>query len=291
MSGADQSSATVAFIGLGAMGSAMARCLLAAGHRLTVWNRTPDKAQPLGDLGATVARTPAEAAGKADVVMTMLADPPALRAVSEGPQGVIAGVREATTVIEMSTVGPAAVSRLSEALPAGAGLLDAPVLGSVSEAEAGTLHLFVGGPAALFRRWSPLLSALGTPLHVGDLGAGAAAKLVANTTLLGVLGVLGETLALARGLGLGEDAAYEALAATPLAEQARRRRGAVESGDYPKRFALSLARKDADLIVEAASSAGVDMRLLAATRTWFADAEDAGWGERDYSTVLARILG
>lgn len=281
---------SVALIGLGAMGSAMARRLLAAGHPLVVWNRTAAKAAPLSELGATVAGTPAEAAGQAAVVITMVADPPALRAVSEGPDGLAAAVSEATTVIEMSTVGPAAVTRLSETLPAGVGLLDAPVLGSISEAEAGTLHVFVGGPAALFHRWSPLLSALGTPGYVGNLGAGAAAKLVANTTLLGVLGVLGEAVALSRGLGLPADVAYDVLAATPLADQARRRREAIESEVYPKRFALALATKDADVIAQAAEAAGVDLRLLPAMRTWLADAESSGRGEQDYSAVLAHIV-
>lgn len=191
----------------------------------------------------------------------------------------------------MSTVGREAVSRLESALPAGTGLLDAPVLGSTVEAESGSLRIFVGGPASLFEQWAPVLSVLGSPVHVGTHGAGAAAKLVANTTLFGVLGVLGEALALAAGLGLSPEAAYEVLAATPIAAQAERRRPAIEAGEYPTRFALSLARKDAELISEAAAASGADMRLTSAARTWLAEAEEAGWGDRDYSAVIARILG
>jgi 3-hydroxyisobutyrate dehydrogenase/2-hydroxy-3-oxopropionate reductase len=172
-----------------------------------------------------------------------------------------------------------------------AGLLDAPVLGSRSEAEAGTLTVFVGGPEELVARWTPLLSVLGSPLHVGPLGSGAAAKLVANTTLVGTIGVLGEALGLAEGLGLPREKAFEVLAATPLAAQAERRRESVESGEYPPRFALYLARKDAELVVEAAREAGVDLRLTEAARSWLAEAEEAGLGDRDYSAVLARILG
>jgi 3-hydroxyisobutyrate dehydrogenase-like beta-hydroxyacid dehydrogenase len=165
------------------------------------------------------------------------------------------------------------------------------VLGSLAEAESGSLKVFVGGPAPLFERWRPLLSTLGSPIHVGELGAGAAAKLVANLTLLGILGLLGEALALARGLGLPWETTLDILAATPLAAQAERRRPAIESGEYPSRFSLSLARKDADLIDETAEAVGVDLRLVEAARTWFAEAEGGGWGDRDYSAVLAWLLG
>lgn len=280
----------VAVVGLGAMGARMARRLLDAGHVVLVWNRTPDKMSQLTDLGAMPAESPADAAHRAEAVITMVSDPPALRAVTEGPAGVAAGVGGSVTVIEMSTVGPAAVSRLASMLPAGTGLLDAPVLGSISEAESGSLKIFVGGPASLVERWTPLLAALGSPVHVGPLGAGAAAKLVANVTLLGALGILGEALALAEGLGLTRGAAFDVLAATPLAAQAERRRRAVETADYPARFSLSLARKDADLIAEAATASGVDLRLGAAARTWLVNADEAGWGDRDYTAVLATIL-
>ena len=278
-------------VGLGAMGSRIARRLLEAGHELHVWNRTAEKAAPLVEAGADAAATPAEAAARAEVVLTMVADPAALRDVTEGADGVAAGVGEGATVIEMSTVGPDAVRRLGSLLGERAGLLDAPVLGSRSEAEAGTLTVFVGGPDELVARWMPLLSVLGSPLHVGPLGSGAAAKLVANTTLVGTIGVLGEALALAEGLGIARAKAFEVLAATPLAGQAERRRASVESREYPPRFALYLARKDAELVVAAARAAGVDLRLTEAARTWLGEADDAGWGDRDYSAVLARILG
>ena len=278
----------VAFIGVCAMGGRMARRLLDAGHELTVWNRTPSKATPLVDAGAARAPTPAEAARGAEVVITMVADRAALEAISERPEGIATHAR---TVVEMSTVGPAAVSELRARLAPEADLLDAPVLGSVSEAEAGTLQIFVGGDEALFERIRPLLAELGSPVHVGPLGAGAAAKLVANLTLLGTLGLLGEALALADGLGLSREATWEVLAGTPLCGQAERRRPAVESGEYPLRFALALARKDADLVAEAAAAAGVEVPLASGARDWFADAEAASWGERDYSAVLARITG
>ncbi len=103
--------------------------------------------------------------------------------------------------------------------------------------------------------------------------------------------MLGEALALAEGLGLAHDVALEVLAATPIGPQAERRRVSLESGEYPRRFALSLARKDADLVATAAQEAGLDLRLAAAARTWLVDADAAGAGERDYSSVLEHIIG
>jgi 3-hydroxyisobutyrate dehydrogenase-like beta-hydroxyacid dehydrogenase len=282
---------TIAVLGLGAMGSRVARRLLDSGHDVVVWNRSPEKVRLLVAAGAAAATSPADAAGRADVVITMVADPAALADVTEGPGGVAAGAADGATVVEMSTVGPAAIERLRSALPDGVRLLDAPVLGSLSEVEAGSLTIFAGGPDALFEECRQWLASLGTPLHVGPLGAGAAAKLVANSTLFGVLGVLGEALALARGLGLSRTTALDVLAATPVSAQAERRRASLESGDYPRRFALALALKDAALVTDAAAAEGVDLRLADAARSWLEDAVAAGWGPRDYSSVLELIAG
>jgi 3-hydroxyisobutyrate dehydrogenase-like beta-hydroxyacid dehydrogenase len=278
----------VAVVGLGAMGSRMARRFLEHGHELTVWNRDATKAEPLLGAGAWAAATPAEAARRAEAVVTMVADPQALAAVTEGSYGIAAGLAPGSTLIQMSTVGLEAMERLSSVVPPES-LLDAPVLGSISEVEAGTLQVFASGPSDLVERWTPLLSGLGTVMPVGAFGAGTAAKLVANSTLLGVMGVLGETLALAGALGLSSDVAFGVLSATPLAAQAERRRAALEADDYPLRFLLSLARKDADLILEAAVAKGADLRLLEAARSWLADAERHGRGDEDYSALLAEI--
>jgi 3-hydroxyisobutyrate dehydrogenase/2-hydroxy-3-oxopropionate reductase len=262
------------------MGSRIAHRLREAGHELVVWNRTRQRAEA---VGAAIADSPADAARRAEVVITMVADPAALRAVTEGPDGVAAGARGGTTVVEMSTVGPEAVSRLRSVLRTD--LLDAPVLGSVSEAEGGTLSIFVGGDETVFEERRTLLEALGTPTYVGPSGAGAAAKLVANTTLIGTIGVLGEALALGERLGLPRDEVFDVLAKTPLADQAARRRTTFERGEYPPRFPMRLARKDADLVGET----GIDLRLVAAARSWLAEAE-ARDGDLDYSAVLAWIV-
>ena len=281
--------ATIGVVGLGAMGSRIARRLADAGHELVVWNRDPAKAEPLVASGATTAASPAQVARQAEAVITMVANPSALAEVTEGPIGVVAGLGEGRTVIQMSTVGPDSVGRLASILPEGA-LLDAPVLGSISEVESGTVNVFVGGPGDVVERWQALLSTLGTVRHVGPVGAGTAAKLVANTTLVGVIGLLGEAIALADGLGLSREAAFDVLGKTALASQAERRRRAVESGDYPPRFALYLARKDAELILEAAEKAGIELRLTKGARDWLADAEEAGLAGADYSALLARII-
>jgi len=281
--------ATVGVVGLGAMGSRIARRLGDAGHELVVWNRDPAKAESLVAAGALAAKTPADAARRAEAVITMVADPRALVDVTEGTDGVVGGLGEGATLIQMSTVGPDSTSRLAALLPAET-LLDSPVLGSVAEVESGTLSVFLGGAPEPVDHWLPVLSTLGTVFHLGPVGAGTAAKLVANTTLVGVIGILGEALAVAERLGLSRDAAFEVLGKTALAGQAERRRSAVESGEYPPRFALYLARKDADLILEQAAKTGLELRLTKAADEWLAEAENAGLGDKDYSAVLARIL-
>ena len=280
----------VAVIGLGAMGSRLALRLVDAGHEVLVWNRSEERVAPLRERGARAVATPREAAARSRTLITMLADPVALRAVSEGPDGVAAGAHSDLVVVEMSTVGLAAVRQLATVLGPGVGLVDAPVLGSIAETESGSLTIFAGGPTALVDRVMPLLADLGAVLHVGPLGAGAAAKLVANAALLGTLTVLGETLALADCLALPRDAAATALGVGPLAEQARRRLPLIEAGDYPRRFALSLARKDADLILDAYGTAAFDAPALAAARSWLVAAQQHGHGDADYTRLLATIL-
>jgi 3-hydroxyisobutyrate dehydrogenase/2-hydroxy-3-oxopropionate reductase len=220
----------------------------------------------------------------------MVADPDALRVVVGGEDGLAAGA-DGKTMIEMSTVGPGTIDWLRSALPQEVGLIDAPVQGSLGEAESGSLQVWVGGPDDLVGRWMPLLSVLGEPIHVGELGMGAATKLVTNATLVGTMTLLGETIALADALGVPREIAFRALAVTPLAAQAERRREPLTTGEFPRRFALSLASKDARLVVDAAKEAGVEPRVLRAAEQWFAEAEKAGLGDHDYSEVLKQVLG
>ena len=272
------------------MGVRVAGRLLDLGHEVIVWNRSPAKAAGLVERGAVAAADPADAAARAEFLLTMVADPAALGAVTRGASGIAAGARASLTVIDMSTVGAVAIAELAAALPEHTALLDAPVLGGISEAESGSLTIFVGGPDDAVERAMELLSALGSPIHVGPLGSGQAAKLVANASLFGAVGLVGEAIALARGLGLDGEIAYEVLAATPLAAQAERRRPAIENASYPPRFRLALACKDADLIADAAAAAGVELRLAEAVRSWLADAAAAGFAECDYTAMLATIV-
>ena len=280
----------VAVVGLGAMGSRVAQRMVLGGNEVTVWNRSTHKVEPLLRAGARAAQTPRDAATRSEVVITMVTDPRALQAVTEGPDGVAAGAHPEMKVIEMSTVGPDAIKRLATKLPDGVGLVDAPVLGSIGEVETGALTIFAAGADQDLDAVEPLLAQLGNVVRVGPLGAGAAAKLVANATLVGTLAVLGEALSLAQALGLGREETAAVLAATPLGEQARRRLPVIAAGKFPPRFKLSLARKDADLISQASRSAGARSPALEAARQWLAEAEASGRGDQDYSAVLATIL-
>jgi 3-hydroxyisobutyrate dehydrogenase/2-hydroxy-3-oxopropionate reductase len=191
----------------------------------------------------------------------------------------------------MSTIGPDNVAALRDRAPEGVEVLDVPVLGGVSDAAGGTLTLYFGAGDASFARWRDVLAPLGTPVHVGPPGAGAAMKLVANSTLAGLMSLIGEALALADGFGLHRETAFRILAETPLGAQAERRREALTTMSFPPRFALRLAHKDARLVVDEASAGGTDVRIAAAVSSWFADAERAGAGTDDYTAVLAFILG
>ena len=281
----------VAFCGLGRMGAPMAARLLHAGHELTVWNRTAARAEPLVEAGAALAATPAEAAGGAEVVVTMLADPRALESVVFGAGGVAYGATPGMTLIEMSTVGPDTVRTLAAHLPKGIDVLDAPVLGSVPAATDGTLKLFVGGEEAVFERLRPVLDPMGVARYLGPLGAGAAMKLVANSTLGALMCGLAEALALADALGLEQGAVLDILAESPIGTTVKSKRQHIESGVYTPNFSLSLAAKDLRLVTEAAEQAGVELRLSPAARSWLERADAAGLGDLDYSAVIADVRG
>jgi 3-hydroxyisobutyrate dehydrogenase-like beta-hydroxyacid dehydrogenase len=281
---------SVAVVGLGAMGGRIAKRLLDAGEQVTVWNRNAERARPLVEAGAAVAASPADAASSAERVITMLADPSALEEVVTTDGGLAEGLRSGQMLLEMSTVGPSAIRWLVDAVPPGVEVVDAPVLGSLGEVESGTLTIFVGGTPEQATAIRPLLEHLGTPLHVGPVGSGAGAKLVANSTLLGTLTLLGEALALAEGLGLSRDVTFDVLAKTPLAPHAERRRPVLEGEEVPLRFRLALATKDADVIVDEGGRVGVDAAMTRIAAARFRAAEQAGDGDLDYSAVLRHMV-
>ncbi len=282
---------SIGFCGLGRMGAPMAARLVDAGHDVSVWNRTPERAESLVQNGAVQAASPAAAASGAEIVVTMLADPQALEQVVFGPEGVATGVRPGTTLVEMSTIGVDAVRSLAARLPEGVDLVDAPVLGSVPQATEGTLKIFVGGDQSAFARCRPVLEAMGTPRHFGSLGAGAAMKLVANSTLGVLMCGLAEALALADALGLAESAVLDILAESPIGATVKSKRTKVESGVYEANFTLALAAKDLGLVTSAAEAAGLELRLAHAAQEWLELANAAGLGDLDYSAVIAEARG
>jgi 3-hydroxyisobutyrate dehydrogenase-like beta-hydroxyacid dehydrogenase len=281
----------IAFCGLGRMGGPMAARLLEAGHAVTVWNRTPGRADDLVGRGAREADSPADAADGAEVVVTMLADPDAVDDVLFGDDGVARGLSPGTTVVEMSTIGPAAVRDIADRLPEDVGLLDAPVLGSVPQATDGTLKIFVGGDAGAFELCRTLLEAMGTPVHLGPLGAGASMKLVANSTLGALMCGLAEALALADALDLDQSAVLDVLGESPIGATVRSKRRLIESGEYLPNFKLALAAKDLGLVMDEAGTAGLALRLAPAARAWLEEADEAGLGDLDYSAVIAHARG
>ncbi|HEX4733282.1 MAG TPA: NAD(P)-dependent oxidoreductase, partial [Thermoleophilaceae bacterium] len=176
---------TIGFVGLGAMGSRIARRLLDAEHRVYGTNRTKSKAESLIDRGLEWRGTPREVAAASDVVFSMVTDDAALDAITSGPDGILAGLTECKVFVDMSTVSPRASRELAEhARALGGQMLDAPVSGSIPQAAAGTLAIMVGGSDEAFATAQPLLSELGqTVTHVGGNGQGLLLKLAINISL------------------------------------------------------------------------------------------------------------
>ncbi|MFI2199834.1 NAD(P)-dependent oxidoreductase [Streptomyces sp. NPDC020192] len=263
----------IAFLGLGHMGAPMARRLLAAGYPLTVWNRSPARAEPLVAEGAVLAGSPAAAVRDADVVLTMLAGPDALTDVADA---VVPELRPGTAWVEMSTVGPDAVRELAARLKDGVVLVDAPVMGSTDRAADGTLGILAGGDTAAVEQ---VLAHLGTLTRTGPLGSGAALKLVVNTAVIGGVGIVAEALRLAGALGLDGDTARTALASSPLGGAVGR---AFAEGVH---FATDLAVKDLRIAVDATQLPVTEVVL-----THFRQAaEDPALSRADIAQAVTRI--
>lgn len=281
----------VAFLGLGRMGAPMARHVLDAGHDLRVWNRTPDKAADLVAAGAVAAASPAEAARDADVVVTMLADPAAVREVLLGADGAAEGAPEGTLVIDASTIGPAAAREVGAALvKRGLRYVDAPVLGSVQPAREGTLAVFAGGSEADYAEAEALLRLWGDPAkvrRVGDVGSASAVKLVLNLTIGVATAGVGEALRLAADLGIDRHVALEALATGPLGATVGSKRTMLEEEEYaPVGFSLDLLAKDLGLVVDAAHG---DLPVTESVRAVVQEAIAAGHGEDDYAALAGYL--
>ena len=250
---------TVALLGAGTMGAAVAERLLEQGFAVDVWNRTPGPAARLAELGATVHAKPEEAVVRADIVVTMLPTGDAVREVML-EQSTLNVIRPGTVWAQMGTIGVEATESLGSEV-AGAhpdvAFVDAPVSGSREPARSGRLLILASGPVGARPILEPVFQALGRPVWLGEAGAGSRMKLVLNTWLAFEVEAAAEVAALADQLGVGYTALREAVAGGALASGvAMTKLAKMESGDYSPDFSLELALKDLDL---AQAAAGVEV--------------------------------
>lgn len=281
----------IAFLGLGAMGSRMALSLVKAGFAVTVWNRDQARTAPLGLAGARIAADPRAAADGADAVISMVTDDSAARSVWLDPErGALAGLDAGAVAVEVSTVSPAWIAELSAAVAAkGARLLDAPVAGSLPQAETGQLIFMAGGEAEALDAVRPALDAMAEKvLHVGPTGRGAMLKLAVNALFAAQLASVAELLGLLgrAGFSRGEAAALLAefpIMAPPIAGSARM----MAAGDTTPLFTIDLIEKDLGYAIGAAAALGARLPGAEATRAAFEKAQARGMGAANVSGLAA----
>ncbi|MFI1533714.1 NAD(P)-dependent oxidoreductase [Streptomyces anandii] len=283
------SSRTVAVLGTGIMGAAMARNLARAGHTVRAWNRTRAKAEPLAADGAQVTATPAEAVRDADVVLTMLFDGDT---VLEVMRGAAPAAARGAAWVQSTTSGLRSVGEHA-ALAGEHGLLfyDAPVLGTRQPAEAGQLTVLAAGPAEGRDAVTPVFEAVGArTVWTGDDGAAATAtrlKLVTNSWVVAATAATGEALALAKGLGVDPQGFFDLISGGPLDMGYLHAKAALilQDGLLPASFAVTTAEKDARLIVEAGREHGVRLDVAAASAERFARAAAQGHADEDMAAA------
>ncbi len=284
-------SGPVAFLGLGALGAPMAGHLLAAGFALTVHNRNRAREEPLRNLGAATAASPAAAVRGAAFVCLCLSDDAAVRQVLlEGEAAAVTGLEPGALVIDFSTIAPATSEALAARLAErGAAYLDAPVTGGTEGARAGTLSVLVGGVAADLERARPLLEAVGGRIsHFGAVGAGQRVKAVNQVLVAGSYAAVAEAMALGQRLGLPMEEVVAALRLGAADSWALRHRAeGMLAGRFPLGFRLALHHKDLAIALEAAAAAGLELPVSARVAAMEAELMAAGHGDEDVS-ALAR---
>ena len=272
----------VAFLGLGAMGSRMAGNVLAGGFELTVWNRTAAAADGLKAAGARVAATPREAAEGADVVIAMLTDDEVSRTVwTDANSGALGGMKAGAVAVEMSTVTPGWIAELAGlAVQWGVGLVDAPVSGSLPQAEGRQLVVMAGGDAATVEAARPVLAAMGSVHHVGTSGRGAVLKLAVNA-LLGIqIAGWAEMMVLLRKSGLDVHATLDLLTTMPICSPAAAGMAKLmAAGDFAPRFTTALLAKDFRYLHQVAEDAVSGTPISNAASEVFALAAETMGGE------------
>jgi 3-hydroxyisobutyrate dehydrogenase-like beta-hydroxyacid dehydrogenase len=278
----------VGFIGLGNMGSRMAGRLLDAGYPLGVYNRATEKTRPLAERGARVYDTPRALAEHSDVVMSIVSDDAAVEQVLLGPDGVLAGTRPGTVLIDLSSVSPATSRKVSATAQArSVAVLDAPVSGSTPQAEDGSLLVFVGGDSDTYAQCRALLAVLGTSIfYLGPSGAGTTMKLVVNS-LLGVeMQALAEAITLGERAGLDKGVLLDVLARTAVLTPGQKAKlENTRNEQYPVTFALRLMWKDFGNVLRLAQERAVAMPATAAAAQVCA-VEQARQIEEDFSAVI-----
>ncbi len=272
----------------------MARTLARAGHDVILWNRTGERATALAtEIGGRAATTPAQVAKAAGVCLTMLADEAAVRDVFEGRDGLLGAARDDLVLVDLGTVPPDTIRSFERAArAAGAGILDAPVSGSVATAETGGLTLMVGGEADDLERARPVLEPLAKAIfHLGPLGSGAAMKLAVNAVIFGLNNALSEALVLAESAGIERGLAYDVLAASAVGAPfvGYKRAAFLEPDVTATSFSLELAEKDLRLISDLAVSVGVAARQAETNLELVQLAAAAVGGERDFSAVATYL--
>ncbi len=278
----------IAVLGTGIMGAAMARNLLAAGFEVRAWNRSREKAEPLADDGATVADSPAEAAEGAGFVLTMLADADAVAEAAGGNYGALSVLPDDGVWLQMSTVGLEGQEKLAGiAYEHGVYYVDAPVLGTKKPAEQGQLIMLASGPEEVRERCEPVFDAVGSKtLWLGSAGAGSRLKLVTNNWIVGLLGALAETISFAEALGVDPNQFLEVIEGGPLGVPYAQMKGQMMiEEEFPTSFSTNLARKDANLVLQAAEANELRLPLTEAAAEHFDEAINAGHGEEDMAAI------
>ena len=286
----------VAVVGTGRMGSAMARAIARGGAEVILNNRSPGPARELAaEIGARLASTPAEAASEADVAITMLADGRAVHDVWGSADGLLAGARAGSVLVDMSTVAPDTLAPFAAATAEReVGLLDAPVSGSVTLAEAGQLTVMAGGSSADLERARPALELVAQRVtHVGPLGSGAALKLAVNALIFALNNAVAEALVLAERAGIDRALAYEVFASSAAGAPfiGYKRDAFVAPDDAVAAFSLDLASKDLRLILELADRLAVPMRQARVNEALIGEASAHLGPDRDFSAVAVHLRG
>jgi 3-hydroxyisobutyrate dehydrogenase-like beta-hydroxyacid dehydrogenase len=286
---------SVAFLGLGIMGSRMAANLQRAGFPVTAWTHTDGKAQAWADEhGARAAATPADAAAEADVVISMVVDGAQVEAILLGEGGAAAGARDDALFVDMSTIAPADARRIGAELAArGIGFIDAPVTGSSPRAQDGTLTIMAGGGEEAIVRAMPLLEIMGeTIVHVGALGHGQTIKLINNAVAAANAATLAQALVMGSATGVDLEALEQILAAgSGSSTMVTLKAGPMRRHDYTTLFKTEHMLKDVRLCLEEAQAAGVPFPAAGAARDALVAAVGRGYADADFAALLEAFEG